>query len=119
MWECPDFFKIDGQKFLMICPQGLESSEFIYQNIYQSSYFPIDIDLKNKTYSLGDFYEFDFGFDFYAPPTFEDEKGRRILIGWMGIPDADYTNSTVKNYWQHGLTIPSELSVKMANYTKT
>ncbi len=111
MWECPDFFELEGKKFLMISPQGLESEEFKYQNIYQSGYFPIDIDLKAKTYSFGEFVELDYGFDFYAPQTFEDEKGRRILIGWMGMPDADYSNPTVKNNWQHGLTLPRELKV--------
>ena len=52
-------------------PQVLESEEFKYQNIYQSGYFRIDIDLKAKTYSLGEFVELDYGFDFYAPQTFE------------------------------------------------
>ena len=51
----------------------------------------------------------DRGFDFYAPQTFEDETGRRILIGWMGIPDADYTNPTTQAGWQHALTIPRVL----------
>ena len=111
MWECPDFFELDGKKFLMVSPQGLESEEFKYQNIYQSGYFPIDVDLKAKTYSLGEFVELDYGFDFYAPQTFEDENGRRILIGRMGMPDADYSNPTVKNNWQHGLTLPRELKV--------
>ena len=111
MWECPDFFELEGKKFLMMSPQGLESEEFKYQNIYQSGYFPIDIDLKAKAYSLGEFVELDCGFDFYAPQTFEDEKGRRILIGWMGMPDASYTNPTVKNNWQHALTLPRELKV--------
>ena len=111
MWECPDFFELEGKKFLMISPQGLESEEFKYQNIYQSGYFPIDIDLKAKTYSLGEFVELDCGFDFYAPQTFEDENSRRILIGWMGMPDASYTNPTVKNNWQHALTLPRELKV--------
>lgn len=33
------------------------------------------------------------GFDIYATQTFQDEQGRRILIGWMGIPDANMTMS--------------------------
>lgn len=111
MRECPDFFEIDGKKFLMVSPQGLKSGEYRFQNIYQSGYFPIDIDLKAKVYRIGEFVELDYGFDFYAPQTFEDEKGRRILIGWMGMPDANYTNPTVKNNWQHALTLPRELKV--------
>lgn len=108
MWECPDYFEIDGQGILICCPQGLESGEYRFQNIYQAGYFPLDIDLKNKTYKLGDFVELDYGFDFYAPQTFEDPAKRRILIGWMGMPDADYTNP-IGYDWQHALTIPRVL----------
>ena len=53
--------------------------------MYQCGYFPVEFDLKNKSYSFGKFQEFDKGFDIYATQTFADEAGRRILIGWMGI----------------------------------
>lgn len=110
MWECPALFSLDGQQILSVSPQGVESEEFRYQNIYQSGYFLIDGDFKNE-YRLKDFYEWDMGFDFYAPQIFEDEKGRQILIGWMGIPDAVYTNPTVEDGWQHTLTFPRELTL--------
>ncbi len=112
MWECPDFFELGGKKFLLLCPQGISNQEYKYQNVYQSGYFPIEVDLENKSYNLDSFYELDYGFDFYAPQTFEDDKGRRILIGWMGMPDASYTNPTIESYWQHCLTIPRELKAR-------
>ncbi len=112
MWECPDFFDLGDKQILICCPQGLASEKYKFQNIYQSGYFFIDLDLENKTYKLGNFEELDYGFDFYAPQTFEDEACRRILVGWMGIPDADYTNPSVKYKWQHALTIPRELKIK-------
>lgn len=108
MWECPDYFDLDGQGILICCPQGVASEEFRYQNVYQAGYFPLDLNLENKTYKLGDFVELDYGFDFYAPQTFEAPDGRRILIGWMGMPDADYTNPTDHD-WQHAFTIPRVL----------
>ena len=57
------------------------------------------------------FREWDMGFDFYAPQSFETEDGRRILIGWAGVPDTAQTppKSFRGNGWQHCLTIPSEL----------
>lgn len=109
MWECPDYFFLDGEGILITCPQGVRSEEYRYQNIYQAGYFPLDIDFPTKTYSLGDFKELDYGFDFYAPQTFEDDQERRILIGWMGMPDATYTNPTTEYKWQHCLTIPRKL----------
>lgn len=111
MWECPDFFDLDGRGILICCPQGLESEEYCYQNTYQAGYFPLDLDFENKTYKLGEFIELDYGFDFYAPQSFESKDGRRILIGWMGMPDADYTNPTDHD-WQHALTIPRLLEFK-------
>lgn len=111
MWECPDMITLDGNKFLGISPQGLKNQDFKYQNVYQSGYFPIKGDFRGQ-YSLGEFIEWDMGFDFYAPQTFVDELRRTILIGWMGLPDIDYTNKTLKYGWQHNLTLPRELYLK-------
>ena len=55
------------------------------------------------------FIEWDMGFDFYAPQTFETPVGRRILIGWAGVPDAEYSSNPMNEGWQHSLTVPREL----------
>ncbi len=114
MWECPDFFELEGQGFLLACPQGVPSEEYRYQNVYQCGYFPAELDFENRNYQLGEFQELDRGFDFYAAQSFEDGKGRRILLGWMGMPDAEefYVNPTVEDGWQHIMTIPRELSIR-------
>ena len=111
MWECPDYFELDGQKILSVSPQGLTREEFRFQNIYQSGYFILKED---GSVDAEDFREWDMGFDFYAPQTFTDAQGRRILIGWMGMPDADeeYVNKTIEEGWQHCLTVPRELKMK-------
>ena len=106
MWECPDMFELGGNTYLAVCPQGLEHEEFRYQNIYSSGYFKVSGD------ELTGFEEFDYGFDFYAPQTFETTDGRRILIGWMGMgSESGYTNPTVSLGRQHCLTLPRELTV--------
>ena len=108
MWECPDMFEIEGQQVLSVSPQGLKREEYRFQNVYQSGYFL----LKDGKMDVKEFQEWDMGFDFYAPQTFEDAKGRRILIGWMGLPDVEgeYTNPTAeKEGWQHCLTVPREI----------
>ena len=111
MWECPDYFELDGKKFLSVSPQGLKREEFRFQNIYQSGYFPVKED---GSVDERDFREWDMGFDFYAPQTFTDNSGRRLLIGWMGMPDAEeeYTNKTIDEGWQHCLTVPREVTYK-------
>ena len=111
MWECPDLFEVDGQEILIACQQGVPKSGHDYQNVYQCGYFPIEMDFENKKYKLGEFHELDKGFDIYATQTFLDENGRRILIGWMGIPDADSDNdATVEYDWIHALTMPRVLT---------
>ncbi len=111
MWECPDLIEIDNQLFLITCPQGVTTQGYKYERIYQNGYFHIPTDFLNHS-MVGVFEEMDLGFDFYAPQSFKDANGRQILIGWMGLPDVDYTNPTTLDGWQHTLTIPRELYVK-------
>ncbi len=105
MWECPDLFCLDGQWYLAVSPQGIQC-----QNIYGCGYFAVYGDWRGDC-TLGEFLEMDFGFDYYAPQSFVDETGRRIQIGWMGMPDADYGNApTVAHGWQHCFTVPRVLT---------
>lgn len=113
MWECPDLFELDGKKILSYCPQGVPTEKERFQNLYQSGYSILyEGQSPEQTFK-----EWDMGFDFYAPQTFQTEDGRRILFGWAGVPDTFeiFRNLSVKNGWQHCLTIPREL--KMENDT--
>lgn len=111
MWECPDYFEVAGAQVLSICPQGLTGDDWDRRNLYLSGYIAVQGDVCSD-YSLGEFRLWDAGFDFYAPQTFEAQDGRRILIGWMGLPgDGSYGNDpTVAEGWQHCLTVPRELT---------
>lgn len=95
---------------MIACPQGIKPRGYDYANAYQCGYFPLDYQFGEDDYVLNEFRQLDRGFDFYAPQVFKDNRNRTILIGWMGMPDSDYGNElTVKNGWQHALTIPREL----------
>ena len=106
MWECPDLFDVGGKWFLGLSPQGVPHEEYRHQNVYSAGYFRYEDGALE-----GDFEEFDYGFDFYAPQTFIDKNGDRLIIGWMGIGDIPYSNPTTQLGWQHCLTIPRRLSV--------
>ncbi len=113
MWECPDYFEVDGQHVLSVSPQGLTHEAYRYQNVYQSGYFLLNEGIQDCEPDIDSFHEWDMGFDFYAPQTFCDESGRRILIGWAGIGDAEYDNEpTVKAGWQHCLTLPRQITYR-------
>ena len=112
MWECPDYFESDGMKVFSASVQGLEGEEWKDRNVYQAGYFLVDGDILGE-YSLSEYYLWDYGFDYYAPQSFETEDGRRIQIGWMGMPDCEeYTNRTIEDGWQHCFTFPREVYVE-------
>ena len=106
MWECPDLFCLDGQWYLAVSPQGIQC-----QNVYGCGWFAIHGDWRGDC-TLSEFHELDAGFDYYAPQSFVDGNGRRIQIGWMGMPDEPtYDNApTVACGWQHCMTAPRELT---------
>ena len=152
MWECPDYFEVNGVKLLSASVQGLEGGVWEDRNVYQSGYFLVEGDILNADgqpgcgnsggsqpessqlessqpessqleggqpesrqtgYRLSEYRLWDYGFDYYAPQSFETEDGRRIQIGWMGMPDCeDYTNPTIENGWQHCFTFPREIFVE-------
>ena len=118
MWECPDYFEVadstrDGVvKVLSVSPQGLRGEDWDRRNVYQSGYFVLQGDVQGQCH-LQPFALWDAGFDFYAPQTFRTDDGRRVLIGWMGMPDEKtYTNLTVKDGWQHCFTVPREVTAR-------
>ena len=111
MWECPDYLMFGNKGVLIISPQGLEADGDKYLNIYQSGYLVGEnINFDDGIFNHNDFIELDRGFDFYAPQTTKDNKGRYILFGWMGLPEIEYP--TDENEWAHCLTIPRELKLK-------
>ena len=110
MWECPDLLEINGKDILLVCPQGLPSRGFEFQNIFQSGYFAGTVDLEKSAFEHGEFVELDRGFDFYAPQTTMDDNGRYLLFGWMGnAEEEDIVQPTIPHEWIHALTIPREL----------
>ena len=112
MWECPDYFEADGAKIFSASVQGLTGEEWKDRNVYQSGYFLLEGDILGE-YRLSDYRLWDYGFDYYAPQSFETEDGRRIQIGWMGMPDCEeYTNLTIEAGWQHCFTFPREVFVR-------
>jgi sucrose-6-phosphate hydrolase len=112
MWECPDFFELDDASVLIFSPQGILPEEYKYNNPHVAGYLIGETDWeKVKLKPEETFYEFDRGFDFYAPHTFEDDQGRRIMWSWMGVGDImpEYTNPTIARGWQHAMALPREL----------
>lgn len=109
MWERPDFATIGGRDVLLCCPQGIAHESHRFQNAHQCGWFPFRGSLEGD-HELGEFQQWDFGFDFYAASLLR-AGGRVLLVGWMGIADAPYgrTPSTQAG-WDQVLAMPRELA---------
>lgn len=84
MWECPNFFTINKQQYVIFSPEN-----FVNNSLYPSQ--PI-IQKANLDYSNGEFtvnrdYHFlDYGLDCYAPQVFQDEHQLPTVISWIRMP---------------------------------
>ncbi|WP_099075401.1 sucrose-6-phosphate hydrolase [Proteus alimentorum] len=112
MWECPDLFELDGHFILLACPQGIKKEQHRFLNSHPSAYLIGSFDYSTLQFQHGDLIELDAGFEFYAPQT-TLANGRRLLFGWMGVPDGEEMyQPTIANDWIHQMTCPRELHIK-------
>lgn len=107
VWECPDFFELDGSNVLIVSPQGMKPQGNKYKNLFQTGYFVGDFDYNTMNFNHNTFSELDHGHDFYAPQTFQAPDGRRILFGWMDMWESDMPEK--EDGWAGALTFPREL----------
>lgn len=107
MWECPDFFELDGQNVLIVSPQDMRAVENKFYNGNHSLYFAGNYDKDNREFNCGEGALLDYGLDFYAPQTLLTKDGRRIMIAWMQSWDTNIKPPEQK--WNGMMTIPREL----------
>ncbi len=111
MWECPNLLDFDGQDVLLFSPQGLPARAYGWQNLYQSGYVCGQLELGEPLLCHASFEEIDHGFDFYAPQGLE-HQGRKLLLGWIGMPEREGEYPTAAEGWLYSLTMPRELELK-------
>ena len=61
------------------------------------------------------FYEWDYGFDFYAPYVFKNKENNDIIIGWIGLPDVDDeydSEQSCEESWRHMLSLPRMIHIE-------
>ena len=93
MWECPNFFKLDGKQILIASPMDMhaEADEAIGSVRFPqgSNVCCIAGEYNEETDTFtpdGGYEPVDIGLDFYAPQVMEAPDGRHIMIGWMQDP---------------------------------
>ena len=111
-WECPDLFPLKNKDILIVSPQYLKVSNVDFTNIYSCVYMIGNLDYNAGKFEYNDFYPVDYGFNFYAPQTTIDSKGRRIMVGWMTMWEKEYPTHSNGHNWAGAMTIPREIILK-------
>jgi beta-fructofuranosidase len=111
MWECPDFFNLHNTDVLIMSPMALKREGDKYCNTSSSVYLLGDFDFESCRYNYHTVDELDAGFDFYAPQTTIDHKGRRILIAWMQMWGRNMPTNEENHHWAGAMTLPRELRI--------
>ncbi len=82
MWECPDYFELEGKQVLIVSPQHMECRDGFHPGSGTMALVG-SRDGHTEAFRRETVQPIDQGLDFYAPQTVLSPDGRRILIGWM------------------------------------
>lgn len=108
MWECPDFFEIDGKGVTIFSPMGFFNDGNGYDSVAVCMLSSFD-ENTGKMELSEDYQLFDYGIDLYAPQSTTDKDGNRVVIAWARMPEAIITE---KGEWCGMMCIPRIVDVK-------
>ena len=108
MWECPDFFEIDGKGVTIFSPMGFFNDGNGYDSVAVCMLSSFD-ENTGKMELSEDYQLFDYGIDLYAPQSTTDKDGNRVVIAWARMPEAVITE---KGEWCGMMCIPRIVDVK-------
>ncbi len=112
MWECPDFFELDGKQVLIASPQDMMPQGFEYHNGNGTLCLIGTYDEASASFTEESSQSIDYGIDFYAPQTILSPDGRRIMIGWMQNWDTCNLRTSEHPLWYGQMSLPRELHIK-------
>ena len=110
MWECPDFFFLDGKAVLLTSPQDMEAENLEFHSGNGTLCIIGNCSKEDYILHREQVQAIDYGLDFYAPQTTLTSDGRRVMIAWM--QSWDNHHSPERLAWGGMMTIPRELTVK-------
>ncbi len=111
MWECPDFFELDGKHVLLTSPQDMTAIGLEFHPGNANIYILGSFDKRARHLKRQLVKAIDYGMDFYAPQTLLTEDNRRVMIAWM----QNWETATCKLKELHffgQMTLPRELSIR-------
>jgi beta-fructofuranosidase len=96
MWECPDFFPLGGKHVLLY---SVERKVFWEVGVFDKS----DLKFHSETKGM-----LDHGY-YYAMKSMVDEKGRRILWGW--VEESRTADECIAAGWAGSMALPRVLTL--------
>lgn len=106
MWECPDFFPLGDKHVLIVSVLNTEQprDKALYAVYFVGTYF-------DHKFTPEIMRRLDFGDTlFYAPRTLLDDKGRRIMWGWIKEGRSDKAQRAAG--WAGVMSLPRVLSMR-------
>jgi beta-fructofuranosidase len=98
MWECPDFFPLGDRHILVV--SAWDNERTLYPVYFVGAY-------ADHKYIPERLQKLDFGMSFYAPQTLRDDRGRRIMWGWLR--EERSVQSQHAAGWSGVMSLPREL----------
>ena len=111
MWECPDFFELDGKHVLLTSPQDMMSMGLEFHPGNSTLCIIGSYDRENKHLQRSNLHAIDYGTDFYATQTLETPDGRRVMIAWMQSWESSGSKLPKLPFFGQ-MTVPRELHVR-------
>lgn len=111
MWECPDFFELDGKQVILVSPQEMAPLGLEFHGGFGTVALIGSFDRDNFNFTRENLHAVDYGIDFYAPQVVKTADGRQVMIAWM----ENWTNVECKipeRRLYGAMTLPRELSVR-------
>ena len=111
MWECPDFFELDGKQLIITSPQFMQARGIEFHNGNGNIVIIGSYDRENHKFTREGVYAIDYGLDFYAMQTTEAADGRRIMTAWLQSWESSHSVPEGQK-WFGQMILPRELSIK-------
>lgn len=111
MWECPDFFSLDGQYVLLTSPQDMYPMGLEFHAGNNVLCLLGNCNPQSMTFTRQATQAVDYGLDFYAPQTLLTPDGRRIMIAWMQNWSTAGAKPTPCR-WFGQMSLPRELFIR-------
>ncbi|MDX1687698.1 MAG: glycoside hydrolase family 32 protein [Candidatus Promineifilaceae bacterium] len=102
MWECPDFFALNGRHILVVSAHDVVKNQMLYPVYFVGGHEGLRFRPERQGI-------LDYGGYFYAPQSLLDESGRRLVWGW--IMEGRTRMALQEAGWAGVASLPRQLSL--------